>query len=141
MFTVGPRIMSRPSGLHFLTNRLPSLCTRSVSQVAAMATPAGKAVVVTVFLATSALVSEEGPAHDLYAERTIRHFYRGNAKPFIGDALHPVGATQHGNFFLQRHAAQQVLNALLDRQTGIFVRRGRRAAGVLRNPVFRHDGN
>ena len=64
MFTVGPRIMSRPSAFTSCAIAWPSRCTRSVSHVAAMATPEGNDVVSTFTGALAALVIAELPAHD-----------------------------------------------------------------------------
>ena len=106
-----------------------------------MATPAGKAVVVTCFLATSALVSEEGPAHDRMPSGPSAILIEGMPSRSIGDALHPIGPTQHGNLFLQRHAAQQILNALVDRQIGILVGWNIGTAGVLSKAHDRREEN
>ena len=65
MFTVGPRIMSRPRAFISSPIACPSLWSKAMSQVAAIATPAGKAVVVVFIFEPGALVSEEGPAQDL----------------------------------------------------------------------------
>ena len=72
-----------------------------------------------------------------YSNRPIGHFYGGDAEPFIGHALHPIGSAQHGNFFLQRHPPQQILNPLLRRQAGVFIRWDLRTAWVLGNAEYR----
>ena len=60
-----------------------------------------------------------GPRAD--ADRAVGHLYGRDTQAFIGNALHPIGAAQHCHFLLQRHAAQQILNALIHRQARIFI--------------------
>src|ERR1700733_8809456 len=64
MFTVGPRIMSRPIARPSCPSACPTAWAVSGSQVAATAIPDGNAVLV-IFgnLESAALVSAEGPYH------------------------------------------------------------------------------
>src|ERR1700723_2438724 len=62
MFTVGPRIMSRPIARTSCPKACPTACAIAGSHVAAIAIPEGKAVLVILGnFEFAALVSAEGP--------------------------------------------------------------------------------